>query len=39
VQMYDVHNDGKWYNFGFLLGIAVIFGAISGGVFSRRWRH
>jgi hypothetical protein len=39
VQMYDVHNDGNWYNFGFLLGMAVFFGATSGGFVSRRWRH
>ena len=25
--MYDVHNDGNWYNFGFLLGMGVFFGA------------
>jgi hypothetical protein len=39
VQMYDVHNDGNWYNFGFLLGMAVFFGAGSGGVVSRRKRR
>lgn len=39
VQVYDVHNDGNWYNLGFLLGMAVFFGAGSGGVVSRRWRH
>ena len=39
VQMYDVHNNGNWYNFGFLLGMAVFFGAGSGGLVSRRWRR
>ena len=39
VQMYDVHNDGNWYNFGFLLGMAVFFGAGSGSAVSRRWRR
>jgi hypothetical protein len=39
VQMYDVHNDGAWYNFGFLLGLGVFFGATSGGFVSRRWRR
>jgi hypothetical protein len=29
VQMYEVHNNGNWYNFGFLVGVIVIFG--SGG--------
>lgn len=28
VQMYEVHNNGAWYNLGFLLGVACIF---SGG--------
>ena len=38
VQMYDVHNDGGQYNFGFLVGVAIVFtilGAIGG---SRRRR-
>ena len=36
VQMYEVHNDGKEYNLGFLFGVAVVFLilGISGG----RWR-
>jgi hypothetical protein len=25
VQMYEVHNDGKEYNLGFLLGVAIVF--------------
>ena len=25
VQMYEVHNDGKEYNLGFLLGVALVF--------------
>jgi hypothetical protein len=28
VGMYEVHNDGGWYNFGFLLGVMIVF---SGG--------
>lgn len=24
VNVYDVHNDGNWYDFGFVLGIAVL---------------
>ncbi len=27
INIYEVHNNGGWYNFGFLLGI----GAFSGG--------
>lgn len=30
VQVYEVHNNGGWYNFGFLLGMSVVFGG-SGG--------
>jgi hypothetical protein len=25
VHMYEVHNDGKEYNLGFLLGVAIVF--------------
>lgn len=39
IQMYEVHNNGNWYNFGFLLGIAFIFGGGAGGASSRRWRR
>lgn len=33
VQMYEVHNNGSWYNFGFLLGVALQFLVLgfSGG--------
>ncbi len=24
--VYEVHNNGKWYNFGFILGLMIIFG-------------
>lgn len=33
VHMYEVHNDGSQYNFGFLLGVAIVFlflGASAG---------
>ena len=36
VQMYEVHNNGTWYNLGFLLGAMIIFGGGSGGAASRR---
>ena len=26
VHMYEVHNNGGWYNFGFLLGVGAIIG-------------
>lgn len=36
VQMYEVHNNGGWYNFGFILGAMIIFG--GGGRGSRQAR-
>ncbi|MBN1837633.1 MAG: hypothetical protein JW820_17385 [Spirochaetales bacterium] len=36
VQMYEVHNNGGWYNFGFLLGVIVIFGGGGGASRGRR---
>ncbi len=26
VGMYETHNNGKWYNFGFILGLLIVFG-------------
>jgi predicted phage tail protein len=31
VHMYAVHNNGGWYNFGFLLGASIILGGSAGG--------
>jgi len=39
IQMYEVHNNGNWYNFGFILGLIVILGGGSSGASSRRARH
>jgi hypothetical protein len=37
-SIYEVHNNGGWYNFGFILGVMVIFGGSGGGASSRkRW--
>ncbi len=36
VHIYEVHNNGGWYNFGFLLGASIIFGGSGGGAASRR---
>ncbi|HET9672522.1 MAG TPA: hypothetical protein VFQ40_06705 [Actinomycetota bacterium] len=33
VNVYEVHNDGGWYNFGFVLGAGVLLG--GGGAGSR----
>jgi hypothetical protein len=38
VQMYDVHNNGGWYNLGFFLGITTLFGGGAGGARARRRR-
>jgi hypothetical protein len=35
VTIYEVHNTGIWYNFGFLLGAAMIWGG-GGGASARR---
>jgi hypothetical protein len=31
VRIYEVHNSGNWYNFGFLLGVMIFFGGGCGG--------
>ena len=31
VSLYEVHNNGGWYNFGFVLGLMMIFGGGGGG--------
>jgi hypothetical protein len=38
VNVYEVHNNGNWYDFGFVLGISCAFGrgAGSGSVARRR---
>lgn len=39
VTMYDVHNNGGWYNFGFLLGVMITFGGSGGGASRSRRRN
>lgn len=39
VDMYEVHNTGGWYNFGFILGVMIIFGGSGGGTCRRRRRY
>jgi len=29
VHLYEVHNNGGWYNFGFVLGAGILFGGAS----------
>ena len=35
ISVYEVHNNGAWYNFGFLFGLACFFGG-SGNRTARR---
>ncbi|MDF1524015.1 MAG: hypothetical protein P1P87_14515, partial [Trueperaceae bacterium] len=39
VEVYEVHNNGGWYTFGFLLGASVTLGGSSGGAAGRRRRR
>ncbi len=38
VYVFEVHNNGGWYTFGFLVGASSIFGGSGGGAASRRKR-
>jgi len=35
VNVYEVHNSGNWYDFGFMLGVSIIFG---GGARGAKWK-
>ena len=41
VHIYEVHNTGNWYNFGYLLGLCFSLGGAGGGgaAASRRRRR
>jgi hypothetical protein len=36
VNVYEPHNNGGWYNFGFVLGVSFFFGGSGGG--ASRWK-
>jgi hypothetical protein len=36
MQMYEVHNNGREYNLGFLIGVAIVF--LLLGLIGGRWR-
>ena len=36
VHVYEVHNNGGWYNFGFTFGASIFFGGSRRGVARRR---
>ena len=38
VYVFEVHNNGGWYTFGFLLGASSIFGGSGGGAACRKRR-
>ncbi|MEM7371608.1 MAG: hypothetical protein AAF587_23540 [Bacteroidota bacterium] len=38
IQMYDINNNGGWYDFGFVLGAGILFGG-SGSKAKRRRRR
>jgi hypothetical protein len=31
VNLYEIHNNGNWYNFGFVLGAGILFGGGAAG--------
>jgi len=33
VRLYEIHNNGNWYNFGFVVGAGLF---LSGGILGRR---
>ncbi len=33
VNFYEIHNNGAWYNFGFVLGAGLF---LSGGIFGKK---
>jgi len=39
VKVYDVNNNGGWYNFGFLLGVICVWGGGSGAGWKSRKRR
>jgi hypothetical protein len=36
VNVYEVHNNGNWYNFGFVIGAVVLIGGSHGARPSKR---
>ena len=38
LHIYEIHNNGGWYNLGFLLGASIFFGGSGGGAAARRRR-
>jgi hypothetical protein len=36
VSLYEVNNNGNWYDFGFVLGAGILFGGGAGGARASR---
>ena len=36
INIYEVHNNGGWYNFGFVLGAGILFGGGSSAASSAK---
>lgn len=36
VNIYEVHNNGNWYDFGYVIGAGLL---LSGGLFGRKSRY
>jgi hypothetical protein len=36
INIYEVHNNGAWYNFGYVFGVMCFFGGGGGGAARRR---
>jgi len=39
VNVYEVFNNGNWYDFGFMMGICIIFSGGAGGTARTARRH
>ena len=39
VNIYEVDNNGNWYDFGFVIGAGILFGGGSGGSRKRRYKR
>ena len=38
VSIYEVHNNGNWYDFGFMLGVSLVFSGPAGSGSAARRR-
>jgi hypothetical protein len=39
VSIYEVVNNGSWYNFGFILGVMIFWGGSGGGAAGSKCRQ